>query len=176
MSRLLLRWEFLLQQQNPLGGGWGTQKDGISYDTSHFLSVNIKTSHSLRMLVLGEGVFLCKLAPETSLWEGGFFFFSPGENFLSAVKPYCYSKGAQPRYQIWNFKNAIKLEPAALGGEQLPGDRWWSGFLRRWADWFQLPSAGQGSGRGMRSQAEAGLQPLPSLGPGQRLTLFAVSA
>lgn len=54
------------------GWGWGIKKDGISYDTSHFLFVNTKTSHSLRMLVGGMGRFSVKLVPKTRLWEGGF--------------------------------------------------------------------------------------------------------
>lgn len=140
------------------GRGGGVKRGDVSYEA--ISSSQIQKLHILwECLSRGAGRVSGHWRLEGRLWESG---LSPSSPLQTLVRISFLLRGstltlrAQPRHEIWNFKNAIKLKPAALGGKQLPGDRWWSGFLRRWADWFQLLSAGQGSGRGMHSQAEGG--------------------
>jgi hypothetical protein len=94
---------------------------------SHFLSLHIKIPHSLRFLVNNNNNKKCFFESwnlkKCRLQQGEFspFLSIPWCNFLSASEQSCSSEGHRPDSEIWNFKNAIKLEPSSPGRSAAAG-------------------------------------------------------
>lgn len=111
---------------------WGRGQKGRCFrrGVSHFLFIDTKTSHSLRMPVEAGGESLCKLAPGgQALGKRVFSLQSspdPGENFLSVVRQYSYSKGTA---QTRNLKFQ-KCDKAQTGSPRRQAAAWWP--LMKW--------------------------------------------
>lgn len=120
------------------------EEDMYIWKIGHFLPVHTKPP-----LIPGEisrqGKLECLFGASSwmnVLWEG----VSSCPDPVEISQPYRgagYSfRGTAQTQRSEISKMWYSLSPSAPGGEQLSGDRWWSGFLRRWADWFQLLSKG----------------------------------